>query len=192
MASESSWPCNLGTESQGKKNYTWNVKTLVRVCRRTDSAAVLSKGLWCPTLHPQSFTERRTLESRFSHTPISTQPTDYFKWSGELQHTPTLSCSAANLFTVIFSSSPLPGGKSGFQAGKPLGKGIHSPSAMTVISSLAFARKGSRDKFLVMTASHPPARRTLAAHTIGQGWENRRAPQLQQTLRREKATPGMS
>lgn len=98
----------------------------------------------------------------------------------------------SNLFTVIFSSSPLPGGKSGFQAGKPLGKGIYSPSAMPVTTSLAFARKGGRDKFLVTTASHPPARRALAAHTIGQGCENRRAPQLQQILRREKATPGMS
>lgn len=129
----------------------------------------------------------RTKDPGVTFLPHSHKHSAYrlFKWSGELQHTPTLSCSVANLFTVIFSSHL---SLEVIQAGKPLGKGINSPSAMPVTSFLAFARKGGRDKFLVTS----PARTALAAHTIGQGCENRRAPQLQQILRREKATPGMS
>lgn len=123
-------------------------------------STVLSKGLWRPTPHPQNFTEPRTLESHFSRAPVSIWPTDYFKWSGELKHTPPLSCSVAGLFTVIFSSSPLPGGKSRFQAGSHWVKG--SPGQGPVTGFFAFARKGGREEFLTTASSSSSG---VALHT---------------------------
>lgn len=103
----------LGTEVTGKGDDSWSVKNLIAAdCRfgfpegQTAQYSAI-RGLWRPTLHPpQSPTDGRTLESHFCHTPISTQPTDCFKWSGELKHTPTLSFSVANLFTIIFFLPP--------------------------------------------------------------------------------------
>lgn len=78
-----------------------------------------------------------------------------------------------------FFPSPLPGGKSGFQAGKPLVRG--PPSAMPVTSFLAF----TADDSLPSISWDSPA-----AHTRSLGCENGRALQLQPMPRRE-TTPGI-
>lgn len=104
-----------------------------------------------------------------------------FKWSGELKHTPTLSCSAASLFTVLptphLRLEVSPGSKMGSHCvrGFPQGNGQW-------LVSLPRLGKGAGNELNSWWGPPPvhQAGMALVAHTSGQGCEKGRALQLQQ------------
>lgn len=109
-----------------------------------------SKGLRCSILHPQSFTE----DPGVTLLPHSHKHSAYrlFQVIRRIKTypNPELLCSKSiyNFF------SPPPGGKSGFQAGKPWREGM-LPVQWPVASLLAFASWEGWDEFLETAASQP-------------------------------------
>lgn len=113
---------------------------------------MLSKGLRCPTLHPQSFAEGK--DPGVTLLPHSHKHSAYRLFQVirriKTHPNPELLCSKS-IYNFI---SPLPGGKSGFQVGKLRGEGM--PLGQWPAASLLASACGQGwGEFLEMGASRP-------------------------------------